>query len=599
MNDDENLRKDAHLNEVAVGGNKETDAENTHEAVAQADSVAVPDKAAVTGGEVFSINDDSPVSANKSGESTDKLAAKLNEFDDEGETPWMKFSHFTPWIGVLKMWGWLFAFGVSVSWQWLQNSFDDVEDLWGLLLAMTWRIAGWVFLAMLAISVISIVIATFRWKNASYKLDSEGIHLRSGVFVKKRDHLRWDRVQSVDVRRSFFAKLARQGALVIDSGASGAKTTLTLGLFPLQECERLRLLVLVVANDVRQGKTPNFAGINTLEIPDKGAFYALSRRRLLLGTAFSSAGILGLVFSLISIVLACLFDGGLSLIAIIALLVGPISNIIQMLNKNWKFNLQLVRDGLRKISGLTSTDTVTILPDRIHSVKISQPPLWRRFDWWQLEVAVTGFDWNTEASANKRLLIVPVGTREEVLRTLWTILPDLGVEAPDVFLREAMGDERQGRYFHTAPLSSRWIDPFGYKRNGVSLTETVVAFRWGRIFNRNLRFFLHGRFQGLTLSRGPLQRRLGLASVRMDMATINFSTVQGNLRSEDALAFIREEMQLGRRARAQKTAETITQWRERVGVTIEEISDVSEELPNAEECLTRAGEQQNLTDTGV
>ena len=105
-------------------------------------------------------------------------------------------------------------------------------------------------------------------------------------------------------------------------------------------------------------------------------------------------------------------------------------------NNGFNFHVATSPDGLRLHHGLLQTTAQTVPPGRVQAVRFAQPLLWRRRDWWRLEVNVAGYTGHQEdgqrgASDN---LLLPVGTRGEALTVLSLVLPDLGVRADEPVL---------------------------------------------------------------------------------------------------------------------------------------------------------------------
>jgi putative membrane protein len=131
------------------------------------------------------------------------------------------------------------------------------------------------------------------------------------------------------------------------------------------------------------------------------------------------------------------------------------------------------------------------------------------------------------------------------------VLPDLGTphESPlDVVSAGLVGSDHAGG-FTPAPRASRWLDPFAWRRHGYRVTERVFLARSGR-WLRRLDVVPHERTQSLGARQGPLQRRLGLASVELHSTPGRVRPRVEHLDVAVAAALLREQSVRARSARA-------------------------------------------------
>ena len=213
-------------------------------------------------------------------------------------------------------------------------------------------------------------------------------------------------------------------------------------------------------------------------------------------------------------------------------------------NKGYNFTAAVSPDGLRLRYGLLDTQAQTVPPGRIQALKVSQPPLWRMFGWYRVQVNVAGYGLAGNAGqGSARTTLLPVGSLADVLNLLSLVLPDPGTPDPaGVFtagitgLAEAAtpGTDPRNRStgtampgtlapeagdrvdadggFVTTPRRARLLAPLGWRRNGFAATETALLLRSGRWW-RNLVVVPHQRTQSMALQQGPLARRFRVADL--------------------------------------------------------------------------------------
>ena len=340
-----------------------------------------------------------------------------------------------------------------------------------------------------------------------------------------------------------------------------------LGWLTKEQCEGLREAILKAADDARADRPvrilPWREGAS--ELLDEPRVYELQPGRLVASLMLSPVFFIGILSAAASIALLA-FDQKVALLPVALVLLGAVWGGIGALSRKWGAALSLTPDGLRLRSGLASQKATTVLPMRVQTVRVRQRLLWRRFGWWSVEVeaAKTRFTLNEDGA--KPTELVTAGSMRDVERVLWALIPDLGVDDPEAFLKDAFEGKGPSELFVAAPRASQVLDPFGWVRNAEALTRTVAVLRWGRFFGRSLRIVWHARFQGLRLSQGLVQRALGLASLRLSTAAMAIETVQKHLRLADARSLCERQSQLGRDRRAEGDRESIEGWRERLGI---------------------------------
>ena len=187
--------------------------------------------------------------------------------------------------------------------------------------------------------------------------------------------------------------------------------------------------------------------------------------------------------------------------------------------RSFAFRLAESPDGLRVRAGLTETRSATVPPGRVQAVLVSQSWLWRRFDWWHVKVNIAGYAQQQDGQESSSAVLLPVGTRADVRALLALVVP----AGPDGGAGRASTRpcSRPGCPARTAtaassprPRAARWLDPFAWRRNGYAVTDRVLLARTG-LLDRHLVVVPHERTQSVGLYQGPLQRRLGLVSVRL------------------------------------------------------------------------------------
>ena len=255
----------------------------------------------------------------------------------------------------------------------------------------------------------------------------------------------------------------------------------------------------------------------------------------------------------------------------ISTVAGAFSLVWSRFNSAWNFQAAATPSGIRMRYGLTSDTSRTLPPGRVHGVGIAQPILWRGKDWWKVDVTVAGREDRSQDGQNRQFgnLLLPVGSRDTALRALWLVVPDLGVPDPDRLLAQALiGRDDDGVGDPQAPAGSaergfvrisrrgRLFRPLTWRRAAIALTDTCVIIRHGR-WRRRVAVFPYERIQSLRVRQGPLARRRGLASLRLDMVAQEVSASITNLDAADAKALA---ARISQRALHRARAEQLDRW---------------------------------------
>ena len=240
-------------------------------------------------------------------------------------------------------------------------------------------------------------------------------------------------------------------------------------------------------------------------------------------------------------------------------------------NSAWNFQAAATPSGIRMRYGLTAETSRTLPPGRVHGVGLTGPILWRGKDWWKVNVTVAGREDRSQDGQSRQFgnLLLPVGIRDTALRALWLVVPDLGVPDPDTLLAQALtGRDDDGVGDPQAPAGSaergfvrlsrrgRIFRPLTWRRAAIALTDTCVIIRHGR-WRRRVAVFPYERIQSLRVRQGPLARRRGLASLRLDMVAQEVPASITNLDAADAKALA---ARISQRALHRARAEQLDRW---------------------------------------
>ena len=484
---------------------------------------------------------------------------------------------------------------------------------------------GYYLLGLIAFIALWVGLGLLSWWRRAYAVDADGVYLRSGILSRKLRTARLPRIQSVDVVHPLLGRIFGLGQLTVEV-AGGRDSRVVIGFLTTRELQTLRDRILDLAagqidlsgaasedgavhasgtgrdtggiNDLAstahpEGLTPEEAtGSEAASAPaprtsqlrashfQEHPLYSVDSATLLgslLRHPMTYTLLLAIVGTLVVGILIIVTDSmtgseALTIISsYITMVIALATMVWNQFNSAWNFHAAATPSGIRMSYGLTSETSRTLPPGRVHGVGLTGPILWRRKDWWKVDVTVAGRDERPHDGQTREIgnLLLPVGSRDTALRALWLVVPDLGVPDPDRLLAQALtGRDDDGVGDPQAPAGSaergfvrisrrgRIFRPLTWRRAAVILTDTCVIIRHGR-WRRRVAVFPYERIQSLRVRQGPLARRRSLASLRLDMVAQEVPASITNLDAADAKALA---ARISRRALQRAHAEQLDRW---------------------------------------
>lgn len=509
---------------------------------------------------------------------------------------WRRFHPVTPlvkgWKVLLVL---LFVIGQQAS-----------ENL-GTAAEVLGEVNWWAVAAVpLGVLVIATGFAAIAWRMSRYAVDESAVFLHTGVVFRQQRTARLDRIQAIDVVQPLLGRVFGLAELKIEV-AGGSDSAVRLAFLREPHAQELRAELLARAAGLRFGTASvgtasvGTASVGTASVgtglpahvlpvdapagtppvplppgsgpagpgaaPGFGAIPVAPEREVVAVTAprllhslVRSGGVLVAVLALLAVLVAVILTGELGgVLAMLPAAVAAGGYVWQRFAGEFGFRVAVSPDGIRLRHGLLEARAQTVPPGRVQAVSLIQGPLWRGKDWWRVRMNVAGYGTGSSESGGQQVetVLLPVGDRDEALLALWLVLPDLGVDGdPRPLLDAALSGEGDAQGFWTVPPRARVLDPLTWRRRGVAFTGRAVLVRDGR-FVRSLTVVPHERTQSLSLEQGPLQRRLGLASVSLHSTPGPITPVVSHLAAQDAARVLDEQ---ARRARAARATAVPERW---------------------------------------
>lgn len=528
-----------------------------------------------------------------------------NECEEIPEESWRHFHKVTPLTkgGALWVFVAVIFYNIVKDWptQGLKKIYSSMVDIW---LYVALFVGG-----VLVLSTLAVIAGWIIWKKQSFALVENGVHYRSGVLIKTRQHMLWERIQSVEIDQSLFGRIFGFGTVVVDSAAAG-DSQLRLGMLTMADCGALRHELLSGLARKRSGvqitSHAHVIGEEKVQLPDAAPdgdhgsvndeptdsqtratvpqedlvatpvipvfdpddlvndklIYELNPWYLLINRLVSGASFFALVYLVFTVWMTVVTEGVSAGLILTAL--GVCYAVIKPAFTQWDTKVYISEHGLRVRSGLTSIRTITVPPERIHAISVSQSWLARALGWWTIDVTVAG---RTIDDAKVNLLsgvpVMPIGKIADLERLVWILRPRLGSDDDGALFAELTSAPHT--MLKRTTQRARLFDPVQWKFRGFIATPSVIAIRAKRI-GRSFSLIPADRWQSIAITQGPLQRRRGLASLELNLVAITSPNSVKNYPLSMLQSSMSEIEELGAQARTAKVSETIDEWKARIGL---------------------------------
>jgi putative membrane protein len=362
------------------------------------------------------------------------------------------------------------------------------------LLLLNQHRAGGDLIADLVIVAFVLAGGVVSWLVTRWQVADGVLRIDTGLVRRESRRFPLSQVQAIDVVQTGLARvlgLAELRLRMAGADSSGGR----LACLRLADAERLRQQLLSMT------QAPAVAPAGQPAGEAERLLFRVQPGRLAVAIALSRAGAFAaIVIAAMAAVVAMTGQPGI-LASFLPFGIGIVLAVWRQFNGEFGTVVAEAPDGLRLRSGLVQTTAETIRPGRVQAVRLVQPLAWRPFGWCRLEVDVAGPRQRRENESEAQRLrpLIPVGSTAEAEQLLGELLSSR--PAPS----------------RRAPGAARWKAPLTYHFLGWGGDERYVVASHGRV-SRKTTWVPLEKVQSIRWVQGPVQRRLGLASVRLDVA---------------------------------------------------------------------------------
>ena len=492
---------------------------------------------------------------------------------------WTRVHPISPYLGSGPILGFVAVYALArVTPNWVVGQSDEYEAL--NQVPFLWLSAG-------TLLVIAAVVGggVISWRRNEFRLGDDAMYHRKGILFRQHRQARLDRIEAVDVVQPLLARLFGLARLNVQV-AGGKGSGIDLSFLRLGDAEALRNEVLALAAGAKRpdavdglGAEAQYSGgpaataaaaslrdlPNTLgethpltavpAAPEQDVFTVPTRR--LLGSIALSTPTFAVAVAAIGLIVAASVLGsqvgqailtfvGTSLFAFLGFLAAIGGFFWSRFNGGFHFTASTSPDGLRLRHGLLETRKQTVTPGRVQALLVTQPLLWRLRGWYRISMNVAGYQEDQERVST----LLPVGTLDDVLLSLWLVLPEATDRDPAGLMSRAVTGTGGEDGFTPSPRSARLLDPLQWRQRGVLASERALLIRRGR-FTRELMVVPAERTQSLGVRQRPLQRLRNLATLEVHSTPGPVRPVASHLDLDAALDLLDQQAE---RARVQRRA---------------------------------------------
>jgi len=366
-------------------------------------------------------------------------------------------------------------------------------------------------------------LAAVSWLVTRWRIEDDDLRIETGLI--RRSSLRYplSQVQAIDTVRPGLARIFGLAELRLRMGGTGGSAR--LAYLPVKQADTLRARLLALAMGAHED-TPEAKEEVLVTVPVGRAVASL---------VLSAPALVLVAYVVTLATAAALGAGAWRAIAAYAapILIGDGAALWRRFNRAYRATVAEAPEGIRVRAGLVETSAETIPRGRVQAVRLLEPLLWRPFGWCRLDVDVAGRvrDRGGEHRNERQLrAVLPVGSREEARQLLELLVPSAPVP-----------DRRPPR---RASLKS----PLRYRRLSFGYDSAYIVSTTGRLA-RVKDWVPLTKVQSIRRAEGPVQRRLGLATVLIDTAGKRFGAALRDVDGSESFDDLERLTDLARIAR--------------------------------------------------
>ena len=416
------------------------------------------------------------------------------------------------------------------------------------------KINLWFLLISVSVVFVWVIGAIISWFRFVYWLEDREVRIESGVFVRKKRYIPFDRIQSISTTQGILQRLFDLVKMTIET--AGGETEAVLTAIPRSDAERIQRYIKeakkehALSDPVQESE--GSAGVVHLEAPEvkrREKVFSLSMGEVFL-VAVTSGGALGVIAGVAAFAseigeylpLDWIFARFMQsvkndfytavLIVLFALIIAYLIAIIQSMLKYAHFTVEKTDKHLIVSHGLLERRSVSIPLNRVQGFIIYEGIIRKIFGLATIALINAGISDKDEFTGE--VILAPLIKRSECAGLMKKCLPEFTVDVPftPVPARSKSRYILRPLYIVAVPVLAGlfflkvWgfillfllpvLAYFGYKAYefaGWNISGKQLVLR-SRFFNARTVYVMKHRIQSLDVHRSWFQRRKQLTTIR-------------------------------------------------------------------------------------
>ena len=414
-------------------------------------------------------------------------------------------------------------------------------------------------------AVLALIAGVVKWRTFVYWFENGELHIRYGLFVKKKRYIPFERIQSLNYHEGIFHRLFRLVKVQVETaGSKNGKPEAELTAIPKSQADAIEL-------EMQRAKIKenNISELESIVTPAEKTIapviYRMSIRDLVVlattsgGIGVVLSGLLAVVSQFSDIIpfdklfheLGNFVKVGIFLMALtvmFGLMLAWLFSVAITIVNYYEYTVRIEDEKLIITKGLLERKRITLPLNRIQGVRIVENPLRQLTGFATVFVESAGG--NGENSADKKIALFPLIRRKECFEVLVGLFPDVNwephlIRSPKraraffyridfVWLLPMIGVCIY--FFYPYGLLSLLFIPISlllgvwqYKTAGYSLDDKRLIMQY-RIISRFTFFMEKKRIQSLQSSQTYFQKRENVMSVKATVMS-GMTGTTGNVQS--------------------------------------------------------------------
>lgn len=414
----------------------------------------------------------------------------------------------------------------------------------------------------------TLAISYLRWLKFQFTIDGDTFHVEQGILFRKNTRMAGERIQTIDTAANLVFRILGLVTLNVHTAGATGKPEVSIPALTIAQAEDLTQALRSLRPATRRPSAAEgeaFDATDALppsgEVACIGEKWTLSDGMLALNAVTSTSGFgaalvgtiagVGIIAEVTGLIAGPLVDRTPPVailifisvaLVVLVILVAWAANCVRTALRYWGFSAGCGGDVIVVEHGLLRRVMRSVPLRRVQAVRYTESIPAQMVSKVAVSADCAGVMWGTENQSGTDVLH-PILTPEEALRFSEAMVP--GHLPPQIqpvprsglplyVVGTAIGPllaaiavavfVPYGWLAFFAPVLAGAWGAFMHKDAAWGFDEATLALRW-RLLSRTTLVVRRSRIQSIQVTRSPIQRRMGLATVRVQIASVSRAAV--------------------------------------------------------------------------